>query len=148
MKRKESFTWTLYIVCSPVLQLLGQVVCNDANNFLQACFKLSYSNPFAYYNPSQPETDRNYGIIGTFVSGNHTWGTETGQEKKLPLGFSVPLFLPLWPFYCSCLTAAIKRNIGRRVSSCHSEFVSSSSCVGCGSDSFVMVKPESSNVFT
>src|SRR5437016_1115141 len=56
-----------------------------------------------------------------------------GKRKKLPLGFSLPLFLPLWPFYCSCLTAAIKRNIERRVSSCHSGCLSSSSCVGCGS---------------
>jgi hypothetical protein len=61
---------------------------------------------------------------------------------------SMRLFLPLWQFYVSCLTAAIKRNIGRRVSSCHAGCVSSNSCVGCGSESFVRVKPESSNVFT
>src|SRR5689334_22562463 len=42
------------------------------------------------------------------------------KERKALTRFSVPFFLPLWPFYCSCLTAAIKRNMGRRVSSCHS----------------------------
>src|SRR6266487_2853013 len=70
------------------------------------------------------------------------------EENKAPTRLLFALFLPLWPFYCTCLTAAIKRNTGRRVSSCHAGCVSSSSCVGCGSESFVRGKSASSTVFT
>jgi hypothetical protein len=68
----------------------------------------------------------NLSFVREFVHETYAGG---GRPSIDPVVF-LPFFLPLWQFYFPCLIAAIKRNIGRRVSSRISGCLSSIACVG------------------